>query len=151
MILPDVDLTVFLGDRWSITGQTGMLNTRIKLKGTQYGNFDVGTVWDVPASLAIQYHCRRHGRAETYVGAGLVANWYFGEKPAGGLVQAFKVSPVYAPLIKVGLDYRLDKKWLVNAEVRHIFVPPQTIENGGVSARTRLKSVTTGVGIGYRF
>lgn len=151
MILPDVDLTVFLGDRWSVTGQTGALKTRIKLQGTRYGDFDFGTVWDIPASLAVQYHFRRRGRVETYVGAGLVANWYFGEKPAGGFVQDFKVSSVYAPLIKAGLDYRLNDKWLVNAEVRQIFVPTQTIENDGVGARTRLKTVTTGVGIGYRF
>ncbi|SCX35373.1 Outer membrane protein W precursor [Agrobacterium rosae] len=151
MILPDVDVSVFLSEHWSITGQTGVLNTKIKLKDTLYGDIDVGTVWSLPLSLAVQYHVETQGRFRPYVGAGMIATWYFGEKPAGGFVQDFSVSSSYAPLLKAGVDYQLSDRWFANFEVKRIFPPTQTIENQGVRAKTSLDTIATGIGVGYRF
>ncbi len=151
MVLPDFDVSLFLSEHWSITGQTGVLNTKIKLDDTLYGDIDVGTVWSLPLSLAVQYHPQTEGRFKPYVGAGMVATWYFGEKPAGGYVRDFSVSASYAPLIKAGFDYQIDDKWFLNFEVKQIFPPTQAIENQGVRAITSLDTISAGLGLGYQF
>ncbi|WP_052675647.1 OmpW/AlkL family protein [Agrobacterium arsenijevicii] len=151
MILPDLDVSVFLSEHWSVTGQTGVLNTKIKVVDTLYGDLDVGTVWTLPLSLTVQYHPAMEGRFKPYIGAGMVATWYFGEKPAGGYVQDFSVSNSYAPLIKAGVDYQIDDKWFANFELKQVFTPTQTIQNQGISARTSLETISAGFGVGYRF
>lgn len=151
MILPDIDVSLFLSEHWSITGQTGALNTKIKLKDTVYGDINVGSVWSLPLSLAVQYHLNTEGRFKPYVGAGMLATWYLGEKPAGGVVQNFKVSASYAPIVKAGFDYQVNDKWFANFEVKQIFPPTQTIENQGVNAKTSLDTTSAGFGVGYRF
>lgn len=151
MILPDLDVSVFLSEHWSVTGQTGVLNTKIKVEDSLYGDIDVGTVWTLPLSLAVQYHPEMEGRFKPYIGAGMVATWYFGEKPAGGHVQDFSVSTSYAPLLKVGFDYQIDDKWFANFELKQIFTPTQTIQNQGISARTSLETISAGFGVAYRF
>lgn len=150
MILPDVDATVFLSERWSLTGQVGLLKTDIELKETLYGDIEVGSVWSVPVAFAVQYHFQTQGRIKPYIGAGMVASSYFGEKPAGGYVQDFTVSARPAPLIKAGIDYQLGRHWYGNLEIKQVFPPTQTIENQGVTAKTSLDTLMVGFGLGYR-
>lgn len=151
MILPDIDVSFFLSQHWSITLQTGALNTKIKLKDTFYGDIDVGTVWSVPLSLAANYHIATDGRFKPYLGAGMIATWYVGEKPAGGYVRDFSVAPTYAPLIKAGFDYQITERWYANFEAKQLFPPTQTIQNQGVTARTSLDATSVGFGVGFRF
>ncbi|MBB3870588.1 OmpW/AlkL family protein [Brevundimonas mediterranea] len=150
-VLPDIDVSLFLNEHWSITGQTGVVKTYITLKDTLYGDIDVGSVQSVPLAVSAQYHFTTRGRWTPYVGVGVVANWSFGEKPAGGYVQSFEVSVPPAPLVKAGVDYQISERWFANFEARQIFLPDQTIEDGGITARSSLKTVTIGAGVGSRF
>lgn len=151
MILPDLDVSLFLSEHWSITMQTGGLKTKIELKNTLYGDIDVGSVWSVPMSLAVNYHIKSSERFKPYIGAGMIATRYLGEKPAGGFVRDFSVTPTYAPLIKVGIDYQMTDNWYANVEAKQLFLPTQTIENQGVTATTKLDATSVGFGVGYRF
>ncbi|WP_162234681.1 OmpW/AlkL family protein [Sphingomonas sp. Leaf231] len=150
MVLPDVDISVFAADRWSVTGQAGLVKTDITLRDTAYGDIDVGSVWSLPVSLAAQYHLPTKGRFKPFVGAGVVVSWYFGEKPADRYIHDFRVSTPPTPQIKAGFDYQLNDTWFATFEAKRLFTPTQTIENEGVTIRMSLDTVTVGAGMALR-
>lgn len=151
LVLPDVDVSLFLTDSISVTGQTGVLWSTIKIKQTLYGDIDVGTVWSVPLAVSGQYHLPAAWGIRPYIGAGIVANWFFGERAAGGFVEDFKVAPNTSPLVKIGFDYPINDRWFANLEVRQIFIPSQSFANQGFGAQSSMNTISVGLGLGYRF
>nr|WP_289852077.1 OmpW family outer membrane protein [Rhizobium sp. SSA_523] len=151
MILPDIDISYFVTDHWAIEGQTGVLRNDITIHRSAYGDIPVGKVWSLPLSVTAEYHPLQDARLSPYLAAGVLINWFFGEEPAGGYVDHFKVSTRYGAVLRAGMDYRLDDRWFANAEVRQLFLPEQTIENRGMTAKTSLKLLSFGLGIGFRF
>jgi outer membrane protein len=151
LVLPDVDVTYFLTDKLAITGQTGALKTDIKIRDTLFGDQDVGSIWAIPLAVSLEYHFFSEERFSPYIGAGLIATWYTGAKPASSSVPDFSVAAQLAPTFRLGADYRFNENWLMNFEMKQVLPPTQVITNSGVTARTDLKTISAGLGIGYRF
>ena len=152
MVLPDVDVSYFITDHIALDGETGILRTKIEARDTLVGRLPIAETWSVPVSLAAQYHFAPGGLLNPYVGAGINANFFFGERPAGGYVTAVKISPQTGVLLEAGLDYRLSDHWFANVEARQIFFPAHTLRNGDLGgAKVSLDTLILGAGIGYRF
>lgn len=151
-VLPDGDLTYFLTDHWAVGGEAGILRTKVAAEKTLVGDLDIGHVWSAPVMATAQYHFLPEQRLNPYVGAGVYASWYFGEKPAGGLVTSFKVPPQYGAILVAGIDYQISGRWYANAEIKQVFLAEQTYQSSsGAAARVSLNVLIAGVGIGYRF
>lgn len=54
--------------------------------------------------------------------------------------------------LQVGADYKLDAHWLLNADVKKIFLNTDvSVNNGAVRADVDLDPWVFGLGVGYRF
>ncbi|KQS72346.1 hypothetical protein ASG39_00735 [Rhizobium sp. Leaf371] len=151
MVLPDVDVSYFLTDHIAVTGQTGVLKTRFRIKGSLVGDIDVGSILTIPLALSADYHFLPDARFNPYLGVGAVATWYTGAKPASPLVKSFSVERQISPMVRIGMDVRMTEKWFANTEMRLVLPPTQVLTNSGVTARTDVKSLSLGVGVSYRF
>lgn len=151
-VLPDFDVTYFLTDHLAISGEAGVLRTKIIATGTLIGTLPIGKVWTASLVTAVQWHFLPREQINPYVGAGASASWYFGEQPAGGYVTHFTVDPQVAPMIQAGVDYHLTGNWYGNFDIKQTFVPVHKISSGnGAGAKISLDVLVIGAGIGYRF
>jgi outer membrane protein len=151
MVLPDIDVTYFLTDRWAVTGQAGALMTKVSVSGTVAGDIDVGSIWAIPVALSLEYHLLPEARFSPYIAAGFVATWYTGARPASSNIPAFSVDSQVSPTLRAGFDYQIQNNWFANVEVKQVLPPTQVMKSTGTVSRTDLKTISLGLGIGYRF
>ncbi|HEX2753597.1 MAG TPA: OmpW family outer membrane protein [Alphaproteobacteria bacterium] len=54
--------------------------------------------------------------------------------------------------MQAGLDYKLDDHWMLNVDVKKIYLNTDvSVNNGAVTADVDLDPWVFGVGVGYRF
>ena len=147
---PEVDFT------WMATDHIG---AELILATTQHtisargipGNVTVGKTWVLPPTVTLQYHFMPKERFSPYVGAGLNATLFYGEKAAAPF-NSFSLSPTIGVALQAGFDYNISGNWYANVDVKQIFMRTTAKINGGaVTAKTWLNPLVVGAGLGYKF
>ncbi len=84
-----------------------------------------------------------------YVGAGINYTLIHGVDLLGGKGGLEHSSVGLA--LQAGLDYKLDKKWSINIDVKKIQIRSDVTASGAKISAVKVDPLLVGVGVGYRF
>lgn len=120
----------------------------VKMNGTSLGHFQ-----QLPPTLTLQYHFDVTPQIKPYVGAGMtyLRTWGSDLDKNNLGVRANN----FGTALQVGVDFKLNKNWYLNADVKKIFIDVD-VNDVTAPASPRLTTIhlnplVAGVGVGYRF
>lgn len=144
---PEVDVTYFLNQNigFELIAATTKHGLHVDNRPAE---LDLGDTWLLPPTLTAQYHIPC-GKWKPYVGAGITyAHFYNSEHPGWGSV---KVDDAWGVAAQAGVDYAISGPWVLNADIKKIWLSTDLTVNGTVTAKANLNPTVLGAGVGYRF
>lgn len=144
--MPELDISYFFTDNFS--AELILATTKHNVRA---GNVDLGSVWALPPTLTAQYHFDTNTPFRPYVGAGINYTYFYGVDEAAG-INTVEYDPGFGYAMQVGADYMLDEHWMINADLKKIYVGTDiSVNNGAATAKADLDPWVFGLGVGYRF
>jgi len=150
--IPEIDLSYFFTPALSVEAIAGTSRHEVSVHGSALGaKADVGSVWVLPPTVTLQYH-KQYGAFIPYAGVGLTVMFFYDSHPdtAGGITKAGYDTGV-GPTLDAGFDYVISPTWVVNVDVKQMFVNTTAHVNGVITAKTALSPTVVAAGIGYKF
>ncbi len=146
-IVPELDISYFFTD--NISAELILATSKHDM-GEVGPDINLGSVWVLPPTLTAQYHFNNSSPFKPYVGAGINYTMFYNADP--GAVSSIEYDDGFGYALQGGIDYKLDDHWMLNVDVKKIFLNTKATVNGGaVTADVDLDPWVLGVGIGYRF
>lgn len=146
-VMPELDISYFINDAVSL--ELILATTRHDM-GEVNPDIDLGDVWVLPPTLTAQYHFHNSTSFVPYLGAGVNYTIFYGEDP--GAAANIKYDDGFGYALQAGTDYKLDEHWMLNLDVKKIFLNTDvSVNSGGVTADVDLDPWVVGFGVGYRF
>jgi len=143
--MPELDFTYFMTD--NIAFELILATTEHDVSAS---GIDLGSVWVLPPTLTVQYHFNTDQQIQPYVGAGVNYTVFYGEDGTPGFNTDYDNSFGFA--LQAGVDVMIDEHWLVNFDVKKIWLSTDVnVNNGAVVGDVDIDPWVVGVGIGYRF
>lgn len=101
--------------------------------GPLAGKHDLGEVNALPPTLTVQWHFNPDGRFDPYVGAGINYTRFLDNslrlRATGFPIRVERDS--WGPALQAGLDVNLKDGWLINADVKKIWIDTDVRMNPG--------------------
>jgi outer membrane protein len=141
---PEVDISYFFTKNIALELIAATTKHNVSVLGA-----DIGSVKVLPPTLTLQYHFTDLGAFKPYVGAGINYTYFYDQNLAGGTIKVDKSS--FGGALQVGLDYMLDKNWLINADIKKIWMSTDVNALGVPLGTLSIDPWVFGVGVGYRF
>ena len=143
--IPEVDISYFFTPNIS----TELVLTYPQKHDVYVDGQSVGTFKHLPPTLLAQYHFTPSSQVSPYVGVGV--NWTTFSKNkildgAGSLQH-----DSFGLALQAGLDYKLDKNWSVNVDIKKVQIRSDVLLAGTKVSKVKVDPVLFGVGVGYRF
>lgn len=146
-VMPELDISYFFTE--NLSAELILATTKHNM-GEVAPNIDLGDVWVLPPTLTAQYHFKNSTPFTPYVGAGINYTIFYNEDP--GAAASIEYDNGFGYAFQAGADYMLDEHWMLNADVKKIFLNTDaSVNNGAVTADVDLDPWVFGLGIGYRF
>jgi len=145
--MPELDFTYFFTK--NIAAELILATTQhdVKLKSP---DVDLGSVWLLPPTLTLQYHFLPDGKISPYIGAGINYTIFYDED--SGAVNSIDYDDSFGFALQVGVDYKIDDRWSLNADVKKLYLETDVSVNGGaIKSEVDLDPWIFGLGVGYRF
>jgi len=150
--VPELDVTWFFTPNIAVEAIAAVSPHDVEATGTSIGNVDLGSVWLLPPTVLVQYHHPLPHGFKPYVGAGINYTVFFDEDAPGGTVTNIDYENSFGWALQVGIDYMLDDHWLLNLDVKKLFLNTDvSLNNGAIRADVDINPWIVGVGVGYRF
>jgi outer membrane protein len=151
--MPEIDFTYFITDNIALELIAATTHHEVSARNTDAGNIDLGDVWLLPPTLLLQYHFFTKERFSPYVGAGINYTIFYGvDEAKNSIAKDVDYDNSLGWALQVGVDYRLDENWYINADVKRLFLDTDvSINNGAVKADVDVDPWIFGMGIGYKF
>ncbi|MDF1480881.1 OmpW/AlkL family protein [Extensimonas sp. H3M7-6] len=143
--IPEVDVSYFFTPNLAAE----LILTYPQKHTVRLGGTPVGSLKELPPTLLGQYHFTGLGAFKPYLGAGVNYTRYSSVDIAGGAVSIKKSS--WGPALQAGLDYALDKNWVLNFDVKKVWMDTKVTGAGLNDAKYKVDPWLIGVGVGYRF
>ena len=157
-IMPEVDITYFFNKHWAAEL---ILATPIHqvftdksdlsaLGGPREADVNLGHVWLLPPTLTLQYHFEGE-TIHPYLGAGVNYTMFYGEDPGDVIDVTYEDGFGFA--MQAGLDYDINDKWFINADIKYILLSSDVDVNVGAAildTDVSLNPFLFGVGVGMR-
>jgi outer membrane protein len=118
----------------------------VTLNGASLGN-----VWVLPPTLLLQYHFTDLGAFKPYVGGGLNLTWFYDVNLNAGPAKLTVDNTSVGGALQAGLDYEIAKNWVLNADVKYIWMSTDVYAGGGTLTNLKINPWVYGIGVGYRF
>jgi outer membrane protein len=117
------------------------------------GTIDLGSTWVLPPTLTFQYYPMPTSRFSPYIGASLNYTMFYSE---GGSrspgITSVDIKNAWGYGLNVGVNYEMTPNWLLNVDVKYLWLSPDVSVNGGaVSGTADLNPWVIGAGVRYRF
>lgn len=146
--IPEVDISYFFTP--NIAAE--LVLTVPQKQTVSVAGTSIGTFKHLPPTLTLQYHFTPGAQISPYVGAGL--NYTLISKtnlfvPGVGAADLENQSLGFA--LQAGVDYKLDKNWSINFDVKKVQIRSDVLVGGAKVSRVKLDPLMVGVGLGYRF
>jgi outer membrane protein len=114
----------------------------------------IGTVSVLPPDLMAQYHFFPDGAFDPYLGAGLNLTWITkvdlrAPSVAPLSLDVSKIS--VGPVAQFGLDYKFDRKWVVNVDVKYESMGFDLTSSGNKVSNLHVDPWLFSLGAGYKF
>ncbi len=148
--VPEFDFTYFATDNIAFELIAAIAEHDLTAVGTAVGDVDLGDKWVLPPTLLAQYHFRVSDTVKPYVGVGVNYTFFFADDE--GDVEDIALSDEFGFALQAGFDVDLGDNWLLNVDVKRLFLSTDaTINGGAITADVDLDPWVFGVGFGYRF
>ncbi len=158
-VVPELDFTYFITDN---IGAELILATSphdIQGEGVLAGLGEIGDLMALPPTLTLQYHFNPNGRLRPYAGVGVNYTIFYSEDASDSLMNAvgptsLDVDDSVGVAFQLGVDYALNDRWFLNADIKYIQIDTTATLNSGGTINTvdiDLDPIVAGVGVGYRF
>lgn len=67
-------------------------------------------------------------------------------------MTSMDIEDTFGPALQAGMDYQIDDHWMINLDVKKIWIQPNVKFNGGaIRTDVDINPWIIGAGIGYRF
>ena len=109
---------------------------------------DIGSTQQLPPTLSLQWHFLPDAAFQPYVGVGLNYTTFFDTNSKLGNLS---LDDSWGVAAQVGVDYKLNDRWFLNADLRYIDSSSNVRLNGADIGKTRINPWVATVGVGYRF
>jgi len=143
--IPDVDISYFFTPNWAAE----LLLTVPQKHDVMLDGQRIGSFKHLPPTLLAQYHFLPGAQIDPYVGAGI--NYTLISKVdilnGAGRLEHDSIGAA----LQAGVDFRIDKQWSVNLDVKKIQIRSDVDINGAHASRVKVDPLLLGVGVGYRF
>ena len=150
--VPELDLSWFFTKNIAVEAIAAITPHDVKATGTSLGTVDLGSVWLLPPTVLLQYHHPFGNGFKPYVGAGVNYTVFFNEDAPGGTVTSIDYDNSFGWALQFGADYMLNEHWLINVDVKKLFLNTNVSINGGaIKADVDINPWIVGAGLGYRF
>lgn len=150
--VPELDLSWFFTPNIAVELIAAVSPHDVKAVGTSLGTVDLGSVWLLPPTVLLQYHHPLPHGFKPYVGAGVNYTVFFNEDAPGGTVTSIDYDNSFGWALQFGVDYMLNEHWLLNVDVKKLFLNTDvSLNNGAITADVDINPWIVGAGIGYRF
>ena len=115
----------------------------VMLSGTK-----IGSLKELPPTLTLQYHFLPNEAFNPYLGIGINYTNVSSVDLPGGLSLDHHS---WGAAVQAGLDYRLDKNWSLNIDIKKVQMRSDLSAGGNTISTVKVDPVLFGLGIGYRF
>lgn len=150
-VVPEADFSYFVTDNVAFELIAAITPHDVNTKTSSLGALDLGDVWLLPPTLTAQYHFTNLGQFKPYLGAGINYTHFFGASK-GTSVTSVEYGDSVGPALQVGADYMLDDHWMLNMDVKKIWINSDVkFSAGAVRADVDINPWIMGVGVGYKF
>lgn len=150
-IVPEADFSYFLTDNIALELIAAVTPHDVNAPSSSAGPLDLGDVWLLPPTLTVQYHFQAFENIKPYVGAGVNYTVFFSED-AGTSVTNVDYDNSFGPALQAGVDYLLDDHWMLNLDVKKIWINTDVkFNSGAIAADVDINPWVVGVGVGYKF
>lgn len=150
-VVPEFDFSYFVTDNIALELIAGVTPHDVNTKTSSAGPLDLGDVWLLPPTLTVQYHFTGLGQCKPYVGGGVNYTHFFSEDH-GTSVTDVNYKDSWGPALQAGVDYALDDHWMLNLDVKKVWINTDVKFNGGaIAADVDINPWLIGVGVGYKF
>ncbi|MEO6354789.1 MAG: OmpW family outer membrane protein [Oxalobacteraceae bacterium] len=113
------------------------------------GSGKIGTFKHLPPTLSLQYHFMPEAQFSPYVGAGV--NYTRVSQVNLDVPGATLEKNSVGFALQAGVDYKLDKNWSLNLDVKKVQIRSDLELNGAKLGTVKIDPWLVGVGVGYRF
>lgn len=120
----------------------------------------IGSTKHLPPTVSVQYYfANSESAVQPYVGAGINYTTFFSESVSSGAKSALGANNLslddsFGLAVEAGLDWRLNKSWVVNASVWRVQIETDATLNtalGKVKTEVTIDPWVYMVGVGYKF
>lgn len=144
--IPEVDISYFFTPNWAAEL---VLTYPQKHDVTVDGLGNIGSFKHLPPTLSVQYHFTPEAQFSPYLGAGVNYTRISQVDLLGGAADLEKNS--YGLSLQAGVDYKLDKNWSLNLDVKKVQIRSDLSVGGSKVSTVKVDPWLVGVGVGYRF
>ncbi|WP_151632397.1 OmpW/AlkL family protein [Noviherbaspirillum aerium] len=109
----------------------------------------IGTFKHLPPTLTLQYHFAPAAQISPYVGAGVNYTRISSVRLLNGTADLESHS--FGLALQAGIDFKLDKNWSLNFDVKKVQIRSDVLVGGVAVSKVKVDPVLVGVGLGYRF
>ena len=142
----ELDFTYFITKNIGVELILATTKHEVTLNGASLGD-----VWVLPPTLLLQYHFTDLGAFKPYVGGGLNVTWFYDVNLNAGPTKLTVDSTSVGGALQIGLDYEIAKNWVLNADVKYIWMSTDVYAGGGTLTDLKINPWVYGIGVGYRF
>lgn len=143
--IPEVDISYFFSP--NIAAELILTYPQkhdVALDGNKVGSFK-----HLPPTLLAQYHFAPTSPIDPYLGAGINYTRISSVDLLNGAGTLENHSFGFA--LQAGLDYKIDKHWSLNFDVKMIQIRSDLMVSGAKVSEVKVDPLLVGVGVGYRF
>ena len=116
------------------------------------GPVKIGTFKHLPPTLSLQYHFTPDADFRPYVGAGINYTWIMDDNlEIPGVGQLTLESGSFGGSYGAGFDYRLDKNFFLNVDVKKVYISSDVKLGGNKVSAVGVDPILYSVGLGWRF
>lgn len=106
----------------------------------------------LPPTLSLQYHFNPGARVSPFVGIGLNYTTFFDVRETGPLAGTrLTLDKSWGAAAHAGIDFALNDRWLVSADVRWMDIDTEARVNGAKVGTVNIDPLAYGASVGYRF
>ncbi len=143
--MPELDISYFFTPNWAAE----LILTYPQKRKVSLDGAEIGTFKNLPPTLTMQYHFSPEKTVSPYVGAGINYTRISSVKLLGGAAQLESSSVGLA--LQAGVDFKIDKKWSLNLDVKKVQIRSDVRTAAGQLSAVKIDPWLIGVGVGYRF
>lgn len=144
--IPEIDISYFFTPNWAAE----LILTYPQKHDVTLAGQNIGSFKHLPPTLTLQYHFTPASTFSPYVGAGVNYTRISDVKLLNGAGRLDSNSVGLA--LQAGLDFKLDKHWSLNVDIKKVQISSDVKDNTGAKlSKVTIDPWLIGVGVGYRF